>query len=94
MIRKPFHSGSKFWNYKGYNSITLMALVDHEYRFSYVDIGAYGSNSDGNVFRSSQFGHKLLTGTLNVPAPKVLPNYGGHDPMPHIVVADEAFPFE
>ena len=92
MITKPFNSGSKFWSYKGYNSIVLMALVDHEYRFSYVDIGAYGSNSDGNVFRSSKFGQKLLTGNLNVPQLKTLPNYSGHGSMPHIVVADEAFP--
>ena len=92
MIRKPFHSGSKFWRYKGYNTIVLMALVDHEYRFSCVDIGAYGSNSDENVFKSLKFGHKLLTRTLNVPAPKVLPNYAGHGPMPHVFVADEAFP--
>ena len=76
MTRKSINSGSKFWSYKGYNSIVLMALVGHKYRFSYVDIRAYGSNSDGNVFRSSEFGHKLLT--LNIPAPKLLPNYASH----------------
>ena len=92
MICKPCNARSLFFNYKGYHSIVLMALVDHNYRFSYVDIGGYGSNSDGNVFRSSAFGRKLITGTLNFPPPKPLPNSPLGGVVPHIIVADEAFP--
>ena len=107
MIRKPCNAGSLFFNYKGYHSIVLMALVDHNYRyhsivlmalvdhnyrFSYVDIRGYGSNSDGNVFRSSAFGSKLITRTLNFPPPKPLPNFPLGGVVPHIIVVDEAFP--
>ena len=92
MIRKPFNAGSLFFNYKGYHSIVLMALVDHNYRFSYIDIGGYGSNSDGNVFRSSAFGAKLLNGQLDFPPPKPLPNFPLGGMVPHVIVADEAFP--
>ena len=92
MIRKPFHGASLFFNYKGYNSVVLMALVDCNYRFTYVDIGGYGSNSDSNVFRSSVFGNKLLTGKLDIPPPKPLPNFPTGDIVPHVIVADEAFP--
>ena len=92
MIRKPFNSGSLYWCYKGYNSVVLLALVDHQYRFTFVDIGAYGSNSDGNVFSISKFGQKILKRKLNIPPPKQLPNYNFEGPMPHVIVADEAFP--
>ena len=55
------------------HSVVLVALVDHNYRLTYVDIGGYGSNSDSNVFRSA-FGNKMLTNKLNFPGPKPLPN--------------------
>ena len=38
-IEKPKHSGSLYYNYKGFNSLVLMALVDANYNFLYVDIG-------------------------------------------------------
>ena len=43
-------SSSLFFNYKGFYSTNLLALVDSNYKFIYVDVGEYGSNTDGNVF--------------------------------------------
>ena len=46
----PAKSGSLFHNYKGTFSIVLMALVDSSYRFTFADVGDYGSNADGAIF--------------------------------------------
>ena len=88
----PPQSGSLFFNYKGYFSLVLLALVDANYRFIFVDIGEYGSNCDSNVFQFSNFGKKYRNEKLHIPGVKRLPNYQQEGPLPHVIVADEAFP--
>ena len=68
-----------------------MALVDHQYKFTYIDVGEYGSNSDSNVFRNSNLGTRFMQGHLDVPAPKALPNFPNMGDLPHCLVWDEAF---
>ena len=92
VMTAPAKSGSLFHNYKGTFSIVLMALVDSSYRFTFVDIGDYGSNADGAIFARSAFGQALLDGELDLPGPKELPNYPQGGVLPHCIVADEAFP--
>lgn len=58
-ILKPPHSGSMYFNYKDYFSILLLAVVDSEYRFIYLDIGSYGKDCD----------KKVNDGSLNIPKP-------------------------
>jgi hypothetical protein len=43
-VIKPEHSGSMFYNYKDLFPMVLMAMVDSNYRFVYVDIGSYGKD--------------------------------------------------
>ena len=91
-IQAPPKSASLFYNYKGYFSLVLMALVDADYKFTYVDIGDYGSNADGSVFKRSEFGQAFMNDELNIPGPKQLPNFPEGGVLPHVIVADEAFP--
>ncbi|XP_068122176.1 uncharacterized protein [Hyperolius riggenbachi] len=86
----PPHSGSHYFNYKKYFSIVLMAVADADSKFLYVDVGAYGGNSDSRIFRNSRFGQKLISGNLDLPDDKPWPNTTG-PAYPHTFVADEAF---
>ncbi|XP_068118950.1 uncharacterized protein [Hyperolius riggenbachi] len=89
-IVMPAATGSVYYNYKKYFSLVLMAVVDPNLKFIYVDVGAYGSSHDSAVFQHSRFGLKLLTGQMTLPAPRPWPDRQ-HPPYPCVFVADEAF---
>jgi hypothetical protein len=92
VIQAPASSGSLYFNYKGSFSIILLAVVDARYRFQVVDVGAYGRSSDGGTLAVSAFGRALCQGSLGIPEDKPLPGAEHLGPMPHVFVADEAFP--
>ncbi|XP_044766223.1 protein ALP1-like [Coccinella septempunctata] len=92
VMQAPKNSGSKFFNYKKTFSIVLMAVCDASYRFTLVDIGSFGSQSDGGVFRESAFGKALDSGSLKLPPEKSLP--GSDVNFPSFFVGDEAFPLK
>ncbi|XP_045120471.1 uncharacterized protein LOC123509914 [Portunus trituberculatus] len=50
LISKPPCSGSEYYDYKGHFSLIMMALVDADYKFMYVDVGASGRASDAGVW--------------------------------------------
>lgn len=91
-IQAPCKSGSAFYNYKNFFSIVLLAACDSNYLFTLVDIGSYGSQSDGGIFKNSTFGQNFEDKSMNVPPPAELPN--SEVKVPYCLVADEAFPLK
>lgn len=85
----PGGSGSFFWNYKGSNSLVLMAIVNANYEFIYCDIGTNGRISDGGVLENTRFYEKLVAGRLQLPQPRCPQN--STIELPYVFVGDEAF---
>ncbi|XP_067208135.1 putative nuclease HARBI1 isoform X1 [Linepithema humile] len=93
-FKVPLTDGSLYYNYKGTNSIVLLAIVNAFYQFIYVNVGVNGRVSDGGVYRDSDFA-KLLNdpqNVLNIPDDAPLPGMG--ECMPYILLADNAFPLQ
>lgn len=88
----PINAGSTYYNYKKDHSIVLLALVDAQYKFVMIDVGAYGRNSDGGVYENSVMGKMFERNQLNVP--QNTPIYQNSEPMPYTIVADAAFPLK
>ncbi|RXN14784.1 nuclease HARBI1 [Labeo rohita] len=93
-IKAPADSGSLYYNYKGQFSIVLLAVVDANYLFRVVDIGAYGKSSDGGSLSACAFGRALREGTLNLSDDEPLPNGEHLGPVPFVFVGDKAFPLQ
>uniref|UniRef100_A0AAG5D1P9 DDE Tnp4 domain-containing protein n=1 Tax=Anopheles atroparvus TaxID=41427 RepID=A0AAG5D1P9_ANOAO len=70
--------------------IVLLAIVDSNYNFMYIDVGAKGSISDGGVFCHSNIYDSFENNQLNIPSPTVLhPPYAVK--VPYMLLGDQAF---
>lgn len=90
VLQCPQKSGSFYFNYKGTFSIVLLAVVDADYKFRYVDVGCNGRISDGGVFKNSSLYGAIKNKTLNIPPPRVMEDNCMQ--LPYVIVADDAFP--
>lgn len=61
-----------------------MAVADADYRFTYVDVGAYGRENDASIFAQSSFAKRLEQGSLKLPS-------ADDGELPYVFVGDEAF---
>ena len=67
-------------------------MVDANYKFTIIDVGGYAKSSDGGLFTRSILGKSLELNTLNIPNSKPPPNI--EEPLPFVIVGDEAFPLK
>ena len=92
VLRPPIGSGSTFYNYKHTFSIVLMALVDSDYRFLWIDVGCNGRISDGGVFDGCSLQQALARRSDMLPDPAPCP--GDERSTSFYVCADDAFPLQ
>lgn len=93
-ITRPPSSGSYFYNYKHYYSLVLMAMVDSQYRFLYIDVGSEGKASDGGIWARTTVQQMLNDpeNPLRLPGPSRI--RGMDDDLPYYMVGDDAFPLK
>ena len=60
-LKTLLNCGSLFYNYKGFNSLILLALVNHGYEF----VDAEECMSDGGVWRERSLGEALSKSTAH-----------------------------
>ena len=76
--------GSEYYNYKGFFSLVLLALVNAEYRFLCIDIW-----SDAQIFNLRQLRKQIEDGTLRLPPPEPMGESGPD--LEYFLPADNAF---
>lgn len=90
-IKAPINTGSYYYNYKGFFSIVLFAVVNANYEFIYAHCGTNGRVSDGGVLKETPFGILLDKQKLNIPSPNSNLR-DGSAPLPYTFIGDDAFP--
>jgi hypothetical protein len=91
-LKNPPKAGSQYYNYKGYFSMVLMALVDANYKFLWVEIGTPGSNSDAQIFNASGLRAAIVDGSLNLPPASPIDNAADQSvEVPFFILGDDAF---
>lgn len=89
-IKCPAHSGSMYFNYTKTFSIVLQGVTDDHYKFLFIDVGGFGKQSDGGTLRASDLGRLMEQNKLCIPEEKCLPD--SNIKVPHVFIADEAYP--
>jgi hypothetical protein len=87
---RPSFSMILYYNYKHYYSIVLQGFADARYRFTAINVGAYGKQSDGGIFRHSLLYQLLSRNNFSMPNSKKLPLSDVE--LPFVILGDEAYP--
>ena len=66
VLRCPRNSASEYFNHKNAFSIVLLALVDANYNFMFVNAGCQGGISDSGVFTNTELYKKKKLAALSM----------------------------
>ena len=88
--KAPANTGSDYFNYKGFFSVILLAVVTSDYKFLWIDVSGKGSSSDAHIYNASDFREGLQNNDIiGFPQPDPLP--GDTEDIPYFLVGDDAF---
>jgi hypothetical protein len=65
LMYPPRNSGSTYYNYKEGFSIVLLALVDADYKFIAIDLGANGRCSDAGIWDNSKMKMAITSNSVS-----------------------------
>ena len=88
-IQQPADTGSEFFNYKHFFSVILFDMVDANYKFIYIDVGAAARAGDAGVFADSALNKAMRTNSLDLPDAVAL--QGISKKISNHIVGDDAF---
>ena len=88
--KAPANTGSDYYNYKGFFSVILLAVVTSDYKFLWIDVSGKGSSSDAHIYNASELREGLQNNDfVGFPRPDPLP--GDTEDIPYFLVGDDAF---
>lgn len=70
IVKCPSNLGSQ--SFKGTLYIVILAMVDYEYNFTFIDIGSYGSIDDSTIFANSSLMKAIEKNQINMPEGTVI----------------------
>ncbi len=85
-IGKPMNAGLYYFNYKNFHSIVMIALVDGDYKFTWVEVGANGAQ----IFEECGLKKAIEQRVIGFCPPDQLPD--DDRDTTYFFVGDDAFP--
>lgn len=85
-IVPPPNTGAFYYNYKKFYSVILLALVNANYEFIWIDVGKQGRMSDMGAMEWTTFYKKLTENKLNFPS-----NEENDEKLNFVILGDEGF---
>ena len=78
----------QYFNFKGFYSIVLTALVEAEYRFIWASVGVPGNTHDSTLMQSTELWDRIVAGNI---IPNIVQQIENVD-IPPLILGDGAFP--
>lgn len=87
---KPVDSASTFYNYKHFFSILLLVICDSDYKFTYINVGTPGKESDSTTFKQPKLYKQLQNNQIKLPSPSPLSTERPNNAQ-YVLIGDEGF---